>query len=114
MYFTCYYPIDIFFDYLTVYEHLKYMMEIKGIKSDQQQISTLINKIGLVEKQGALCFMLIDDANRLSDNFEHIFTEYCGPSPFSSSESKKGCLLPLFLIFGVFFSGAVAGCKLFA
>ena len=66
------------------------------------------------EKQGALCFMLIDDANRLSDNFEHIFTEYCGPSPFSSSESKKGCLLPLFLIFGVFFSGAVAGCKLFA
>ena len=46
---------DIFFDYLTVYEHLKYMMEIKGIKSDQQQISTLINKIGLVEKQGAIC-----------------------------------------------------------
>ena len=46
---------DIFFDYLTVYEHLKYMMEIKGIKSDLQQISLLMNKIGLAEKQGALC-----------------------------------------------------------
>ena len=46
---------DIFFDYLTVYEHLKYMMEIKGIKSDLQQISILINKIGLAEKQTALC-----------------------------------------------------------
>ena len=46
---------DIFFDYLTVYEHLKYMMEIKGIKSDLQQISLLMNKIGLAEKQAALC-----------------------------------------------------------
>ena len=46
---------NIFFDYLTVYEHLKYMMEIKGIKSDLQQISILINKIGLAEKQTALC-----------------------------------------------------------
>ena len=31
------------------------MMEIKGIKSDQQQISILINKIGLIEKQSAIC-----------------------------------------------------------
>ena len=46
---------DIFFEYLTVYEHLKYMMEIKGVKSDTQQISTLMNKIGLAEKKGALC-----------------------------------------------------------
>ena len=46
---------DIFFDYLTVYEHLKYMMEIKGVKSDFQQISTLMNKIGLYQKQQALC-----------------------------------------------------------
>ena len=46
---------DIFFDYLTVYEHLKYMMEIKDLKSDSQQISILMNKIGLVEKKGAIC-----------------------------------------------------------
>ena len=46
---------DIFFEYLTVYEHLKYMMEIKGIKSDLQQISLLINKIGLIQKQTSLC-----------------------------------------------------------
>ena len=46
---------DIFFDYLTVYEHLKFMMEIKGIKGDLQQINILINKIGLVQKQSALC-----------------------------------------------------------
>ena len=46
---------DIFFDYLTVYEHLKYMMEIKGIKSDVQQINTFINRIDLVQKKDALC-----------------------------------------------------------
>ena len=46
---------DIFFDYLTVYEHLKYMMEIKGIKSDLQQINTLITKIGLIQKKDAIC-----------------------------------------------------------
>ena len=31
------------------------MMEIKGIKSDLQQISLLINKIGLIQKKDALC-----------------------------------------------------------
>ena len=46
---------DIFFDYLTVYEHLKYMMEIKGVKSDIEQINTLMNKIGLYQKHQALC-----------------------------------------------------------
>ena len=46
---------DIFFEYLTVFEHLKYMMEIKGIKSDIQQINTLITKIGLVQKKDAIC-----------------------------------------------------------
>ena len=46
---------DIFFEYLTVFEHLKYMMEIKGIKSDLQQINTLITKIGLVQKKDAIC-----------------------------------------------------------
>ena len=46
---------DIFFDYLTVYEHLKYMMEIKGNKSDLQQINTLITKIDLISKQNSIC-----------------------------------------------------------
>ena len=46
---------DIFFDYLTVYEHLKYMMEIKGVKSDINKVNTLINKIELVQKKDALC-----------------------------------------------------------
>ena len=39
---------DILFDYLTVQEHLKYMMEIKGSKSDEQQINIFINGIDLV------------------------------------------------------------------
>ena len=46
---------DIFFDYLTVNEHLKYMMEIKGIRSDLNEINTLINKIGLIPKRDSLC-----------------------------------------------------------
>ena len=46
---------DIFFDYLTISEHLKFMMEIKGIKSDKTHIDNLINKIGLKEKKDAIC-----------------------------------------------------------
>ena len=46
---------NIFFEYLTVYEHLKYMMEIKGIKSDLEQINALTTKIGLVQKKDAIC-----------------------------------------------------------
>ena len=46
---------DIFFDYLTVYEHLKYMIEIKGFKKDNEHINTLINKIDLKEKKDAIC-----------------------------------------------------------
>jgi len=46
---------DIFFDYLTVNEHLKYMLEIKSIKSDLDQINNLVRKIGLMEKQDAIC-----------------------------------------------------------
>ena len=46
---------DIFFDYLTVSEHLKYMMEIKGVKSDKKQIENYINKIDLKEKKDSIC-----------------------------------------------------------
>ena len=46
---------DIFFDYLTVAEHLKYMMEIKGGKGNKEEINTLINKINLQEKKDAIC-----------------------------------------------------------
>ena len=46
---------DIFFEYLTVSEHLKYMMEIKGVKSDKKQIDTLVNKIDLKGKKDAIC-----------------------------------------------------------
>ena len=46
---------DIFFDYLTVSEHLKYMMEIKGSEKDKEQINTFINKIDLESKKDSLC-----------------------------------------------------------
>ena len=46
---------DIFFDYLTVTEHLKYMMQIKGYHKDLEQINTLIKKIELEEKKDAIC-----------------------------------------------------------
>ena len=46
---------DIFFDYLTVAEHLKYMVEIKGIKKDIVHINNLINKIDLKGKKDAIC-----------------------------------------------------------
>ena len=46
---------NIFFDYLTVSEHLKYMVEIKGIKKDYNHINNLIEKIDLKEKKDAIC-----------------------------------------------------------
>ena len=46
---------DIFFDYLTVSEHLKYMVEIKGIKKDIEHINNLIDKIDLKGKKDAIC-----------------------------------------------------------
>ena len=49
---------DIFFDYLTVSEHLKFMVEIKGIKKDYEHINNLINKIGLKEKKDSFCKIL--------------------------------------------------------
>ena len=46
---------DIFFDYLTVSEHLKYMAEIKGIKANIGHINHLIERIDLKEKKDAIC-----------------------------------------------------------
>ena len=49
---------DIFFDYLTVQEHLEYMCEIKGSKINQKEIMDLIKKIVLYPKRDALCRIL--------------------------------------------------------
>ena len=49
---------DIFFDYLTVSEHLQYMCEIKGSKANAEEIKSLINNIGLEEKSNSLCYTL--------------------------------------------------------
>ena len=46
---------NIFFDYLTVQEHLEYMCKIKGSKINLEEIQDLVNKIDLVQKQYALC-----------------------------------------------------------
>ena len=46
---------DIFFDYLTVSEHLNYMCEIKGGKTNINEVNELIIKIGLAEKANSLC-----------------------------------------------------------
>ena len=46
---------DIYFDYLTVEEHLEYMCKIKGSKINKQEIDELINKIELYPKKKALC-----------------------------------------------------------
>ena len=42
---------DIFFDYLTVEEHLKYICEIKGNKADMEKINDLLIKIELNSKK---------------------------------------------------------------
>ena len=49
---------DIFFDYLTVEEHLEYMCQIKGSKVNHQEINELIAKIDLAQKKNALCSTL--------------------------------------------------------
>ena len=49
---------DIFFDYLTVEEHLEYMCRIKGSKIARNEIEELINKIDLTQKRNALCSTL--------------------------------------------------------
>ena len=49
---------DIFFDYLTVIEHLRYMCEIKGGNVNMNEVTELIFKIGLAEKGSSLCSSL--------------------------------------------------------
>ena len=49
---------DIFFDYLTVSQHLKYMCEIKGGNINMNEINDLIIRIGLGEKATSLCSSL--------------------------------------------------------
>ena len=49
---------DIFFDYLTVEEHLEYMCKIKGSQVNRQEIDELITKIDLLPKKNALCSTL--------------------------------------------------------
>ena len=49
---------NIFFDYLTVEEHLEYMCKIKGSFVNQQEIDELITKIDLLPKKYALCSTL--------------------------------------------------------
>ena len=46
---------DIFFDYLTVSEHLRYMCEIKGGDININEITDLMIRIGLAEKSNAIC-----------------------------------------------------------
>ena len=45
---------DIFFDYLTVTEHLQLMCEIKGESANMAEINQLITKIDLVDKKDAI------------------------------------------------------------
>ena len=49
---------DIFFEYLTVSEHLEYMCQIKGGEINLSEIRDLILKIGLAEKSVSLCSTL--------------------------------------------------------
>jgi ABC-type lipopolysaccharide export system ATPase subunit len=49
---------DIFFDYLTVEEHLEYMCRIKGSEVNHQEINELITRIELLPKKNALCSTL--------------------------------------------------------
>ena len=49
---------NIFFDYLTVSEHLNYMCQIKGGDANINEINELIIKIGLAEKSSSVCSTL--------------------------------------------------------
>ena len=49
---------NIFFDYLTVREHLEYMCRIKGRKVKRKEINELLEKIELKSKRDALCSTL--------------------------------------------------------
>ena len=45
---------DIFFDYLTVYEHLQLMCELKGRKPEDSEITSLLSKLELLSKKDSL------------------------------------------------------------
>ena len=49
---------DIYFDYLTVKEHLAFMTELKGGKANMNEINDLITKIELADKADAMCSTL--------------------------------------------------------
>ena len=49
---------NIFFDYLTVKEHLEYMCKIKGSQVNSLEIQNLINQIDLSQKADSLCSTL--------------------------------------------------------
>ena len=49
---------NIYFDYLTVNEHLEFMCEIKGSKVNHREMLDLIKKIDLYQKKDALCSTL--------------------------------------------------------
>ena len=49
---------DIYFDFLTVEEHLEYMCSIKGSKINKNEINELINKLELSQKKNSLCSTL--------------------------------------------------------
>ena len=46
---------DIFFDYLTVEQHLRYMAEIKGGQTSMDEINDLLVKIDLLSIKDAEC-----------------------------------------------------------
>ena len=49
---------DIYFDYLTVKEHLEFMYRIKGNTINRDEIEELMKKINLIEKYNSLCCTL--------------------------------------------------------
>ena len=55
---------DIFFDYLTVSEHLQYMCEIKGAAMNTVELNSLLTKIALVDKMNSVCDTLSDGQKR--------------------------------------------------
>ena len=49
---------DIFFEYLTVNEHLKFMMDIKKDKFNQDQIDNLLKDLDLIMLKNQMCLTL--------------------------------------------------------
>jgi len=52
---------DIFFEYLTVEEHLEYMCKIKGSKINKNDIQQLINQIELAPKKKNYIKIYLED-----------------------------------------------------